>query len=142
MNDSPLGSLPDDLENSETEPETLLDVVEEVFRAAQSNLDSYDQRSVNRYERGSLVIDTCRIFGSKQPFETAIRHPEFSVNWIIVEAYDTVEEAQSGHERWVDVMTRKHLPEELRDCCNSKISDLCVESGNRLVFARKVGKNS
>lgn len=89
-------------------------------------------------ERG-LMVDTAIVSDGKKPFETAVRHPRYnSDKWIIVEAYDTINQAGLGHQRWVAVMTGE-LPESLTDCANSKIARVLKEAGgpNELVFPRR-----
>ena len=95
---------------------------------------NYDQRVVDRYEEGEVVVDTASVSDGSQPYETGICHPEYNDgDWVIVEAYDTKEEAQEGHIKWVYKMTDKNLPTRLTDCCNAGIAQLF---GDDLVFPR------
>jgi len=88
--------------------------------------DNYDERKVDRFEKGKLIIDTCSVTDSDQPFETGIQHPKFNDGkWIIVEMYDSKEEAQIGHNKWVKKMTAKRLPKELRDVSTATTAKLC-----------------
>ena len=77
---------------------------------------NYEQRKVDRFEKDGMTIDTCSVTDAPHPFETGIEHPEYKYgSWCIVEYYDTKEEAQEGHNRWVAKMTAKELPEYLDD---------------------------
>ena len=84
----------------------------------------YDQMAVDRFEGLGMCIDTARVTDGSQPYETGVAHPEYNGGkWIIVEAYDTKEEAKKGHAKWVQVMT-ENPPDQLVDCQNSYISNL------------------
>ena len=73
-------------------------------------------RGVARFEQDGLFVDTCAISDSEQPYETAVGHPLYnSGELIIVEMYDTREDAAAGHVRWVETMTATELPTYLRD---------------------------
>ena len=83
-----------------------------------------EQRVVARYEKDNLIVDTCLVTDSDQPYETGIRHPDYNEGlWIIVEMYETKEDAQKGHDKWVALMTAK-LPEKLYDVGTSEIAQL------------------
>jgi hypothetical protein len=74
---------------------------------------------------GSTTIDTCKVSDGKQPYETGIECPKYNNgNWVIVEAYDTKEEAQAGHNKWVGIMSSDKQPDKLVDCRNAHITDL------------------
>ena len=84
----------------------------------------------------SLRVDTAIISDGEKPFETAVRHPRYDGGkWIVVEAYDTIGQAELGHKRWIATMTGE-LPESLADCGNSKIALLLKSAGEPLVFPR------
>ena len=104
-----------------------------------NDLSNYDDRAIDRYEEGSLIVDTCAVSDGNQPFETGIRHPEYnSGKWIIVEAYSTKGDAKAGHSKWVSTMTNEPLPEKLTDCKNARVAqllDLFGEDG-KLEFQR------
>lgn len=96
----------------------------------------------NRSERlvansivGAAEIDTCRVTDGDEPFETGIEHPEYNDGkWVIVEAYPTRAAAEAGHARWVDVMSKEVLPDQLVDCQNAAISKFF--GPDELVFKR------
>lgn len=74
---------------------------------------------------GECTVDTCYVNDGLQDYETAVQHPKYNRgNWVIVEAYDTKEEAQEGHDKWVKIMSSTQLPKKLVDCKNSFVSNL------------------
>ena len=82
------------------------------------NWGDYGERKVERYETGSLIVDTCEVHDQPGPynFETAIRHRGYNHGeWIIVELYEIEGGAILGHNKWVKVMTSKDLPKQLVD---------------------------
>lgn len=102
-------------------------------------LDNYDDRKVNRFENEDMIIDTCGVTDGDNPYETAIAHFLYDdKNWIIVESYETIDEAKKGHEKWVKLMI-ENPPEYLRDCCNSAISKFVERFGDEtiLIFYRQ-----
>lgn len=95
---------------------------------------NYESRKVSHSEIGDAVIDTTAVSDGSQSFETGVKHPEFNDGkWIIVEAYDTKEEAQRGHECWVVTIT-ENLPDQLTDCQNSEISQFLPKDS--LIYPR------
>ena len=100
--------------------------------------NDYPARQVATFidDSRSLRVDTAIISDGKQPFETAVKHPRYnSDKWIIVEAYDTIGQAELGHKRWIATMTGE-LPESLADCGNSNVARALKEVGGpaELVF--------
>jgi len=92
--------------------------------------ENYDQRKVDNTKVGDAVIDTCAITDSAKPYETGIQHPEYNDgHWIIVETYDTEEEARKGHKRWVKAFSGKVLPNELTDRNESEFENLANSLG-------------
>ena len=77
----------------------------------------YEDRKVDRYEGDGFTIDTCSVVDAPKSFETGIRHPRYkgTDDWMIVEYYDTREEAQAGHDKWVKQMTDETLPPYIDD---------------------------
>lgn len=79
---------------------------------------------VARYEKDSLRVDTCGVTDSAQSFETAVQHPEYNNGkWVVVEMYTSREAAQSGHDRWVQIVTTDQLPKELRDVSTAECAE-------------------
>jgi len=82
-----------------------------------------ESRKVAWYEKINLKVDTCAVNDSDKPFETAISHPQYNDgDWIIVELYDTKEEAIAGHNKWVKTMTADELPKILKDVSSATIA--------------------
>jgi len=83
------------------------------------------ERQVGRHIEGNLFVDTCQVSDSKQPYETAVAHPEYNKgDIVIVEMYDTPEQAYKGHEKWVKKMTKEKLPKHLKDVSTSGIASM------------------
>ena len=99
-------------------------------------MGNYEERKVALYNEYGLCVSTAKVTDGDHPFETAIQHPQYDRgNHITVEAYDSREDAQSAHTKWVTVMTSDNLPESLTDCQNSEISQWLEPED--LVFKRK-----
>jgi len=84
-------------------------------------MDNYEDRKVANDEINGAVIDTVSVSDSEQPYETGVKHESYNKGaWVIVEMYDSEEEAEIGHSKWVDTF-RKGLPETLTDVGTSDI---------------------
>ena len=91
------------------------------------------ERKVDNYTDGELIVDTCAVSDSDKPFETGIIHPSYADGkWIIVELYDTKEEALAGHVRWVKTMTAKELPRVLEDVSTCFFADIVRTADNMI----------
>lgn len=91
-------------------------------------MGNYDDRKVDRYddEQTGLMVSTVMVTDSDQPYETAVRHQRYNDNkMVIVEMYESKEEAQTGHDKWVKTMTSKKMPTQLEDVSTSCISKMC-----------------
>lgn len=87
-------------------------------------INSYKERLVENTRINDAIIDTCRVMDAEKPYETAIKHPSYNNNeWIIVQEYDTIEEAKKGHREWVLKFTNS-LPDKLIDVSTSTIAKL------------------
>ena len=103
-----------------------------------TDVGNYDDRKIDRYDDGDMAVSTAAVSDGRDPFETAVMHPEYNDGqWVIVESYDSRESAKAGHAKWVSVMTADTLPNELADCGNSTVSQFLDACGGRTVFARK-----
>lgn len=93
---------------------------------------NYEARAIARFEQGDVIIDTCAVIDAAQPYETGVSHPAYNDgDWVIVELYDTKEEAQTGHDKWVETMTAAELPESLCDVSSASITQLLdTSTGN------------
>ena len=105
-----------------------------------SMMGNYEDRKVDRFENEDMSIDTCSVTDGDHPYETAVKHFQYHNNdWVVVQSYDTKEEAQKGHDKWIEIMTSDNLPEYLRDCGNAGISQLmdlfCGEES--MIFPRR-----
>ena len=86
-----------------------------------------ESRVVATYEDDTcgLIVDTCAVTDSDQPYETGVKHPGYNDGaWVIVEMYETRERAVMGHERWVARMTDVPMPTELRDVSTAFVAKL------------------
>ena len=103
-------------------------------------LGNYDERRVDRYENDEILVSTVEVTDGDKPFETAIKHPEYGKTgaMIIVEKYDTVEQAQKGHTKWVELVKTDTLPDTLVDCQNAAVSKLI--NAENLTYTRKKKK--
>jgi hypothetical protein len=83
------------------------------------------------FGRQGLIIDTCGgMTDSLHSYETGVAHPEYNDgDWVIVESYDTENDARDGHEKWVKIMTADSLPAELMDISTSTIANMCETVG-------------
>jgi len=71
-----------------------------------SMADNYEERKVDRYEKGDTIIDTCAVNDSSKPFETAVQHPKYNSS------------------KWIKTMTSSKLPKKIRDVSTSEIANL------------------
>lgn len=93
---------------------------------------NYEDRKVARDELEWGFVSTAEVNDGVKPFETAVRSklyarvdkPYQTDDMIIVEAYQSREEAAAGHTRWVAAMTGDNPPKELVDCCNSGVGQM------------------
>lgn len=99
-------------------------------------MGNHAQRLVQNTEIDGGEIDTCRVTDSAKDYETGIKHNCYNNGkWVIVELYDTKEQALQGHNKWIGVM--KTNPEYLFDVNQCEIGDL-----EELVFGNEsVRKN-
>lgn len=102
---------------------------------------NHEQRKVARFEDEEkwMTIDTCAVSDCGDfEYETGIQSPLYNGGkWVIVE-YKTREEAEAGHERWVETM--KNPPAVLFDTQQSDIARIAKifapEGEDRLIFER------
>lgn len=100
--------------------------------------NNYSERKIDRYEDDILIVDTCAVDDGEQPFETAVAHPFYNNGeYVIVEAYSSTEEAQEGHNKWLQKMQTNPLPDKLIDCCNSEIQSFAALVGTNVVFNKE-----
>ena len=100
-----------------------------------SMLGDYEQRKVACYDEDGVFVSTAAVCDGRKPFETAVEHPRYNDGkLVIVECYDTREDAEKGHKLWVRLMTAKRLPTVLTDCTNAEVSQLSKLLGNVTTF--------
>ena len=103
-----------------------------------SMMDNYDDRKVDYFEDCDLQVSTASVTDGAHPYETAVAHLEYnSGKYVIVEAYGDAEQAQTGHDRWVKLMTSDDLPDRLTDCANSGVSQFGQAIGVQMEFSRQ-----
>ena len=94
-------------------------------------MGNYEDRCIDCYdiEESDVFISTAEVTDGKCFYETAVAHPEYNDGeLIIVEAYDIKEQAQNGHNKWVELMTGDNLPDSLKDCGNAELSSFIEDS--------------
>jgi len=96
---------------------------------------SYEERKVkNTVMKDKSIIDTSAVVDTMGNYETGVCSPFYNDNnWIIVEEYDTLDEAKKGHKKWCDAMAKK--PKQLVDVSRSTAAQLCKD--DTLIFKRK-----
>ncbi len=98
---------------------------------------TYEERKVDNYSKDGLEIDTCLVTDSRKDYETGIRHPDYNGGkWVIVELYDTTEEAKAGHSKWLDLMINSE-PEQLVDVSSCELADMLKELGDSLIYKKE-----
>jgi hypothetical protein len=84
-------------------------------------LGNHDERKVDRNKINNAIIDTCAVTDSDEPYETAVCHKNYNDNqWVIVEMYNSKEEAIKGHQKWIKLF-EKELPLYLEDVSTASI---------------------
>jgi hypothetical protein len=74
---------------------------------------------------GEFLVSTAAVSDGREPFETAVKHPDYNGGkMVIVECYPTREAAEAGHAKWVATMKAEPLPDSLRDCANAEVAQL------------------
>ena len=102
--------------------------------------NNYRERKVDRYEQCEILVDTALVNDAEKPYETAIEHPMYNDRiMIIVEYYDTKEDAQNGHDRWVELLTGNNLPDVITDVSTAETAKLLdsLENDRLKKFQRK-----
>ena len=87
-------------------------------------IGTYEERKVANDVVNEVTIDTAMVTDSYKPYETGISGKMYNNgDWIIVELYDTKEEAIIGHNKWTELFN-SDLPETLTDVNTSEIGKL------------------
>lgn len=91
--------------------------------------NNYEERKIANYNKDGVVIDTCAVSDSRQPYETGIQHPQYnSGDWVIVELYNTKTEAQIGHDKWVAILVN-NPPRQLQDVSTCASANILRDMG-------------
>lgn len=101
-------------------------------------MDNYEDRCVGNFrdEDKGLFVSTAEVTDGDHQYETAIEHPRYdNGNMIIVEAYDTREQAEKRHDDWVEMVKADTLPDPLQDCQNSGVSQFL--DADDLLYSRE-----
>lgn len=89
-----------------------------------ADMGNHAERAVAQYNKDGLYVDTCRVSDSSKPFETAVSHPAYNDDkLVIVELYDTIDDAKEGHEKWVGKMLN-NPPQQLIDVSTATVANL------------------
>ena len=87
--------------------------------------NNYEQRKVSNTVINNVEIDTVLVTDSSKDYETGICSSLYNGNkWVIVELYNTKEQAVIGHNNWVKKFSnKKRFPKFLEDVstCSSAI---------------------
>lgn len=64
---------------------------------------NYNERKIGRYEENGITVSTVEVTDyPESPYETAISHPKFDNNYLIIVArYTNRNQAETGHKNWV-----------------------------------------
>lgn len=107
--------------------------------------NNYNSRKVGRFDADWGFVSTAYVTDASKPYETAVKHRDYNNGlMVIVEPYDTKEEAEVGHARWVQTMTTEPLPDQLVDRGLSGVSELVdvFDDENWRVFPRSAESTS
>lgn len=92
---------------------------------------NYESRSVGYWCSEldkSCMLSTALVTDGVKPFESAMAHPSYNGGQIIIlEAYDTKEQAQAGHEKYLAIAKADGWPDEITERNNSEVG-LLLES--------------
>ena len=98
--------------------------------------DDYEDRKIERYDDDELFVSTCRVSDSERPYETAVSTPEYNKGKIvIVEMYDTEQEAREGHHKWLEAM-KNNPPNALTNVSSCGSSEWIKKLGGTIAFER------
>ena len=102
-------------------------------------MDNYESRKVgNNKLPNDGFVSTARVTDSSKPYETAVKHKDYNDGQIIiVEMYDTIEEAKIGHKKWKTIMLNTNLPNQLMDVSTAKVALIANKAGRNTIFKKK-----
>lgn len=99
---------------------------------------NYEERCVARYEGDKdCFVSTAMVTDSNRPYETAICHPEYNDGRVIVvESYDTKEQALTGHARWEKMFVDNDIPDEIEDVSQSEITNWARNALGKIIYKK------
>lgn len=98
----------------------------------------HKSENIGRYENGKLFVDTCKVWDSEEPYETAIKHPDYNNGQIIiVDTYLDKESAQIGHKEWIKTITSDNPPDELIDVSKCTLAKMINKLGDPMIYKRR-----
>jgi hypothetical protein len=104
-----------------------------------ANASPYEDRKVDRYQEGDLMVSTASVVDLDPPYvyETAISHPDYNDGEIIpVDCYISLEEAKIGHKKWLKLML-ENPPNVLKYGSKNKLGNLS-NSIQADIYERKI----
>ena len=102
-------------------------------------MGNYESRKVDRWDDDLRMLSTASVTDGEKPYETAIAHPDYNDGKIIIIGYyDTKEDAQAGHDKWLNLILSDKLPTTLVDCANAETAKLCESIGGAMAYERKL----
>lgn len=91
--------------------------------------NDYKERKVDNFKNDKICIDTCYA-SDTGAYETGIESKYYNNgNWVIVQEYESKEEAIKGHQEWIEKMTIDELPAVLMEVSTCKIAKLSGNNG-------------
>jgi hypothetical protein len=74
--------------------------------------NNYETRKVDRFESDNGFVSTAKVSDSRDPYETGIQYKPWGPGVVIVQTYETLDEAKNGHQRYVELFVSGELPQE------------------------------
>lgn len=99
-----------------------------------SMADNYKDRKIANDTINEVMIDTVEVNDNYEfPYETGVCSKFYNNNkWVIVEQYQTKEQAEIGHSKWLKQFTNKDkMPQTLKDVSTCGVAQL------RNIFAKE-----
>jgi len=100
--------------------------------------NNYEFRKVGRWESddGEYFVSTVMVSDGEFDYETAIKHPDYNNGEIvIVDKYNTKEEALAGHSKWLDHVNIGPMPNKI-GVVNCFLSEIAESLGVTQEFTR------
>lgn len=97
----------------------IMDILERLFGGGPEQVALY------RNAKTGIAVSTVKVPDGIKLYKTAVQHPDYTekecgcLSLIVVETYDTEEEAKAGHDRWATKMV-SDVPSTLLMVMNSR----------------------